>query len=26
MQSLFYAVRKLTLQRAGSNANPWEDF
>lgn len=26
MQTLFYAVRKLTLQRAGSNINPWEDF
>jgi predicted Zn finger-like uncharacterized protein len=26
MQTLAYAVRKLTLQRAGSNMNPWEEF
>jgi predicted Zn finger-like uncharacterized protein len=26
MQTMAYAVRKLTLQRAGSNMNPWEEF
>jgi hypothetical protein len=26
MQTLAYAVRKLTLQRAGSNINPWEQL
>jgi predicted Zn finger-like uncharacterized protein len=26
LQTLSYAVRKLTLQRAGSNINPWEEF
>jgi predicted Zn finger-like uncharacterized protein len=26
MHTLTYAVRKLTLQRAGSNVNPWEEF
>jgi predicted Zn finger-like uncharacterized protein len=26
MQTLSYAVRKLTLHRAGSNLNPWEEF
>jgi hypothetical protein len=26
MQSLAYAVRRLTLQRAGSNMYPWEEF
>ena len=26
MQTLAYAVRRLTLQRAGSNVNPWEEF
>jgi hypothetical protein len=26
MQTLSYAVRKLTIQRAGSNVNPWQEF
>jgi len=26
MQNLSYAVRKLTIQRKGSNTNPWEEF
>ena len=26
MQTSSYAVRKLTIRRAGSNESPWEDF
>jgi predicted Zn finger-like uncharacterized protein len=26
MQNLTYAVRKLTIQRSGSNVDPWEEF
>jgi predicted Zn finger-like uncharacterized protein len=26
MQTMTYAVRRLTIQRQGSNVNPWEEF